>query len=112
MLVARAALQSCGRLSELQIETCTPTPVCSWVCSSLKHDDSLIQADGVAAYVVGPQNVHPSDGVVEVVGIIRVHHDVGGCSFEIVEDSTVLLCEHERIRRRRLTLLLCRRLCC
>src|SRR6516162_1787510 len=101
MLVAGIALEGRSCLPKLQIQTRSPTAACVWVGRLLKDHRSLIQAEGIAAHVIGTQHVHPADRFIEVVFIVAVHHHVGGRTFQVVQYSAVLLGESKRSRRRR-----------
>jgi hypothetical protein len=71
-LIEGIALQSRGRLAELEIQPCTPAFAPREIDSTFQHHGSLVEGEGVARDVVGAQQIHAADGGVEIVGVVTI----------------------------------------
>src|SRR5688572_7242594 len=71
--VDSAALQGFGRLAELQVESRSESAPGVYVRRLFQDDRRLVQAEAVAQYVIGAQQVDAAEWAVEIVGVISVN---------------------------------------
>src|ERR1700722_277468 len=71
-LIRRITLQRRGSLPELQVQPHPVPPSRRYIRIQRKHHISLVDAEGIAQHVVGPQILHPADRVIEVILVVAV----------------------------------------
>src|SRR6478672_1888440 len=76
--VGRIPLERLRRLTELQVQTSSPSMPRGDVWRVFRNDGRLIQTELVTRHVVCPQQIDSTDGIVEVVSVIRVQSQVDG----------------------------------
>src|SRR5262249_24767250 len=94
VLIYGAALQGFGCLAVLQIKANTEATAGADIRRALNYHRGLVQAEAVAQYIEGSQQVDSAKRLVEVVAIVAVKGQVECRTAYVVQQGlVVLICE-------------------